>query len=332
LGRAANPDKGGGDARGAGQSRGARRSPPGVAALPPRALRERGEGRRARGSLPGPRPPAAAGAAPEPPRLSPWSGREAAAAGEARRGEAAQPAPCLSGHRPGPARPVAGRPRCGGIAAGAMQPAPQPYDFFSEENSPKWRGLLVPALRKVSAGRGAPSSNGEQLVLPVLTPGRPPTPGPSHLFSWRQGERGLVVACCVLDDVFPPSYRLICLGPSRKEGSVRIIKVDFMLQACRQATSALDQFVVLRLGLGRRKSRLGIPRAPKQKRLRAAWVLALRRLRVLAPPAPSAQRPAPCVSRLSTRWGGSAVLSFGCVSRVGNASESVTVLLLQVSR
>nr|XP_020019481.1 uncharacterized protein LOC109686541 [Castor canadensis] len=149
LGRAANPDKGGGDARGAGQSRGARRSPPGVAALPPRALRERGEGRRARGSLPGPRPPAAAGAAPEPPRLSPWSGREAAAAGEARRGEAAQPAPCLSGHRPGPARPVAGRPRCGGIAAGAMQPAPQPYDFFSEENSPKWRGLLVPALRKV---------------------------------------------------------------------------------------------------------------------------------------------------------------------------------------
>ncbi|XP_036293307.1 son of sevenless homolog 2 isoform X10 [Pipistrellus kuhlii] len=30
-----------------------------------------------------------------------------------------------------------------------MQPAPQPYEFFSEENSPKWRGLLVPALRKV---------------------------------------------------------------------------------------------------------------------------------------------------------------------------------------
>ncbi|XP_072345912.1 son of sevenless homolog 2 [Scyliorhinus torazame] len=25
----------------------------------------------------------------------------------------------------------------------------QPYDFFSEENSPKWRGLFVPALRKV---------------------------------------------------------------------------------------------------------------------------------------------------------------------------------------
>ncbi|TKC42250.1 hypothetical protein EI555_003918 [Monodon monoceros] len=67
---------------------------------------------------------------------------EAAAAGEARR-----PAPCLSGHRPGPFRP-AGRPRCGGAAAGAMQQAPQPYEFFSEENSPKWRGLLVSALRK----------------------------------------------------------------------------------------------------------------------------------------------------------------------------------------
>ncbi|XP_026966979.1 son of sevenless homolog 2 isoform X2 [Sagmatias obliquidens] len=30
-----------------------------------------------------------------------------------------------------------------------MQQAPQPYEFFSEENSPKWRGLLVSALRKV---------------------------------------------------------------------------------------------------------------------------------------------------------------------------------------
>ncbi|KAL0602512.1 UPF0764 protein C16orf89 [Plecturocebus cupreus] len=29
-----------------------------------------------------------------------------------------------------------------------MQQAPQPYEFFSEENSPKWRGLLVSALRK----------------------------------------------------------------------------------------------------------------------------------------------------------------------------------------
>ncbi|XP_074069539.1 son of sevenless homolog 2 [Macrotis lagotis] len=30
-----------------------------------------------------------------------------------------------------------------------MQPPPQPYDFLSEENHPKWRGLFVPALRKV---------------------------------------------------------------------------------------------------------------------------------------------------------------------------------------
>ena len=31
-----------------------------------------------------------------------------------------------------------------------MQPPPQPYEFFGEENGPKWRGLFVPALRKVS--------------------------------------------------------------------------------------------------------------------------------------------------------------------------------------
>ncbi|XP_073433821.1 son of sevenless homolog 2 isoform X2 [Dendrobates tinctorius] len=30
-----------------------------------------------------------------------------------------------------------------------MQPCPQTYDFFSEENGLKWRGLFVPALRKV---------------------------------------------------------------------------------------------------------------------------------------------------------------------------------------
>ncbi|KAG8561494.1 hypothetical protein GDO81_015366 [Engystomops pustulosus] len=30
-----------------------------------------------------------------------------------------------------------------------MQPSPQTYDFFSEENGLKWRGLFVPALRKV---------------------------------------------------------------------------------------------------------------------------------------------------------------------------------------
>ncbi|XP_060042870.1 son of sevenless homolog 1 isoform X3 [Erinaceus europaeus] len=30
-----------------------------------------------------------------------------------------------------------------------MQAPPPPYDFFCEENAPKWRGLLVPALKKV---------------------------------------------------------------------------------------------------------------------------------------------------------------------------------------
>lgn len=34
-----------------------------------------------------------------------------------------------------------------------------------------------------------------------------------------------------------------------------IIKLDFMLQSFRQATSAVDQFVVLRLDSGKRKSR-----------------------------------------------------------------------------
>lgn len=30
-----------------------------------------------------------------------------------------------------------------------MQAQQLPYEFFSEENAPKWRGLLVPALKKV---------------------------------------------------------------------------------------------------------------------------------------------------------------------------------------
>lgn len=31
-----------------------------------------------------------------------------------------------------------------------MQAAQLQYDFFSEENSPKWRGLLVSSLEKVN--------------------------------------------------------------------------------------------------------------------------------------------------------------------------------------
>lgn len=36
-----------------------------------------------------------------------------------------------------------------------MQAQQLPYEFFSEENAPKWRGLLVPALKKVRE-RGDP--------------------------------------------------------------------------------------------------------------------------------------------------------------------------------
>lgn len=35
-----------------------------------------------------------------------------------------------------------------------MQAQPLLYEFFSEENAPKWRGLLVPALKKVGEGPG----------------------------------------------------------------------------------------------------------------------------------------------------------------------------------
>ena len=106
-----------------------------------------------------------------------------------------------------------------------MQQAPQPYEFFSEENSPKWRGLLVSALRKVSAsaraatgaegsagavagsgGRarrqagGVPGprplqgSNGEQRALPALGSG-----GPSCFFL---ATGGLMIACCIQKNVF----------------------------------------------------------------------------------------------------------------------------------
>ncbi|EAX00352.1 son of sevenless homolog 1 (Drosophila), isoform CRA_c [Homo sapiens] len=37
-----------------------------------------------------------------------------------------------------------------------MQAQQLPYEFFSEENAPKWRGLLVPALKKDGAHGEAP--------------------------------------------------------------------------------------------------------------------------------------------------------------------------------
>lgn len=66
-----------------------------------------------------------------------------------------------------------------------MQQAPQPYEFFSEENSPKWRGLLVSALRKVSAVAGPAEGSEEGLAgdMPCLCG-----------YPWRRGDssRGTV--------------------------------------------------------------------------------------------------------------------------------------------
>lgn len=56
-----------------------------------------------------------------------------------------------------------------------MQAQPLPYEFFSDENAPKWRGLLVPALKKVSA-RGTPP--------PAATPAR------ARAGLGRRGARG----------------------------------------------------------------------------------------------------------------------------------------------
>lgn len=48
---------------------------------------------------------------------------------------------------PGPPCPARRPERAG--PGGTMQAQPLLYEFFSEENAPKWRGLLVPALKKV---------------------------------------------------------------------------------------------------------------------------------------------------------------------------------------
>lgn len=114
-----------------------------------------------------------------------------------------------------------------------MQQAPQPYEFFSEENSPKWRGLLVSALRKVSAGvRSAAGTEGGDGAekgawragcgprplglsdgeLYVLSAGpRPSASSPAG--GGAGGGRGeLAIACCIQKDV----YLKFLPGPGRK--------------------------------------------------------------------------------------------------------------------
>uniref|UniRef100_A0A452QWA4 Uncharacterized protein n=1 Tax=Ursus americanus TaxID=9643 RepID=A0A452QWA4_URSAM len=49
-----------------------------------------------------------------------------------------------------------------------MQAQQLPYEFFSEENAPKWRGLLVPALKKVRSARDPAS----RLAAPARARGR----------------------------------------------------------------------------------------------------------------------------------------------------------------
>lgn len=48
-----------------------------------------------------------------------------------------------------------------------MQAQPLLYEFFSEENAPKWRGLLVPALKKVrGSGVRQPGGRGPRRLGP----------------------------------------------------------------------------------------------------------------------------------------------------------------------
>lgn len=152
-----------------------------------------------------------------------------------------------------------------------MQQAPQPYEFFSEENSPKWRGLLVSALRKVSAGaRAAAGAEGgagaaaERRLSPAAGRGGRvgwglPGLGPCELLTGLLhvlpvlgscGQSSCSVAGCGGGSELPVAskrtFSQVFAWP-RKEGFVMIIKMDFMLQSFRQATSAVGQFVVLRL-------------------------------------------------------------------------------------
>lgn len=62
----------------------------------------------------------------------------------------------MRGLRPFSAPRAAAPPSVPRRPAGTMQAQQLPYEFFSEENAPKWRGLLVPALKKVGARNPLP--------------------------------------------------------------------------------------------------------------------------------------------------------------------------------
>lgn len=167
-------------ARGGAQARGA------WGAAAPRMRRGRrrsGRGRdRGGGGARAPTPPLAARArpparrAPPPPPPRAGAGNAAAAAPPRRCGPAA---PAGGGGAPGlplsAAGPPARLPARPARPGGTMQAQPLLYEFFSEENAPKWRGLLVPALKKVRGGRGpAPRERLRGSVGAVPQRRRPP--------------------------------------------------------------------------------------------------------------------------------------------------------------
>lgn len=86
----------------------------------------------------------------------------------------------MRGLRPCSAPRAAAPPPAPRRPAGTMQAQQLPYEFFSEENAPKWRGLLVPALKKVRAPnplpgrsrRGAGRGRGGGARTAVVLPGR----------------------------------------------------------------------------------------------------------------------------------------------------------------
>lgn len=92
-----------------------------------------------------------AGCGPRPPAASPGLARPRGAGGgrAVRRSPGPIPRCELALSRlPGPAAAAAAPLPAQRRPGGTMQAQQLPYEFFSEENAPKWRGLLVPALKK----------------------------------------------------------------------------------------------------------------------------------------------------------------------------------------